>query len=156
MLNTYCFVLSVKEMQMENQGMILALVNCFGTNIILLSARNLVKMREIGLEKFGWVQPDLHQPEVHRTVRCSGWLPRRTGHSQKNSACRGYNLSDCPVCSAISGRRVDLANGYQAAPDCPVGHERRGCNGRLRQKRKEITRCTLSDGTPDCPLCLRT
>jgi hypothetical protein len=38
---------------MENQGMILALVNCFGTNIILLSARNLVKMREIGLEKFG-------------------------------------------------------------------------------------------------------
>jgi hypothetical protein len=33
MLNTYCFMLSVKEMQMEMQGMILALVNCFGTNI---------------------------------------------------------------------------------------------------------------------------
>jgi hypothetical protein len=29
MLNTYYFVLSVKEMQMENQGMILAFVNCF-------------------------------------------------------------------------------------------------------------------------------
>jgi hypothetical protein len=29
MLNTYCFVLSVKEMQMELQGMIIALVNCF-------------------------------------------------------------------------------------------------------------------------------
>jgi hypothetical protein len=27
--STYCFVLSVKEMQMEKQGMILALVNCF-------------------------------------------------------------------------------------------------------------------------------
>jgi hypothetical protein len=56
MLNTYCFVwykLSVKEMQMEKQGMILASVNYFGTNIILLSARNLVKSREIGLEKFG-------------------------------------------------------------------------------------------------------
>jgi hypothetical protein len=29
MLNTYCFVLSVKEMQMENQGMILALSKLF-------------------------------------------------------------------------------------------------------------------------------
>jgi hypothetical protein len=29
MLNTYCFVLSVKEMQREKQGMIVALVNCF-------------------------------------------------------------------------------------------------------------------------------
>jgi hypothetical protein len=27
--STHCFVLSVKEMQMEKQGMILALVNCF-------------------------------------------------------------------------------------------------------------------------------
>jgi hypothetical protein len=29
MLNTYCFVISIKEMQMEKQGMTLALVNCF-------------------------------------------------------------------------------------------------------------------------------
>jgi hypothetical protein len=29
MLNTNCFALSVKEMQMEMQGMILALVNYF-------------------------------------------------------------------------------------------------------------------------------
>jgi hypothetical protein len=29
MLNMYCFVLRVKDMQMEMQGMILALVNCF-------------------------------------------------------------------------------------------------------------------------------
>jgi hypothetical protein len=58
MLNTYGFVLSVKEMRMENQGTILALVKFFGTNIILLSARNLVKTRQIVLEKFGWVQPD--------------------------------------------------------------------------------------------------
>jgi hypothetical protein len=29
MLSTYCFVLSVKEMQMKKQGMILVLVNCF-------------------------------------------------------------------------------------------------------------------------------
>jgi hypothetical protein len=53
MLNTYGFVLSVKEMRMENQGTILALVKFFGTNIILLSARNLVKTRQIVLEKFG-------------------------------------------------------------------------------------------------------
>jgi hypothetical protein len=29
MLNTYCFVISIKEMQMEKQGMTLALVNSF-------------------------------------------------------------------------------------------------------------------------------
>jgi hypothetical protein len=29
MLNTYRYVLSVKEMQMKKQGMILDLVNCF-------------------------------------------------------------------------------------------------------------------------------
>jgi hypothetical protein len=28
-------VLSIKEMQIKNQGMTLALVNCFGTNIFL-------------------------------------------------------------------------------------------------------------------------
>jgi hypothetical protein len=38
MPNTYCFgcyALSVKEMQIKNQGMTLALVNFFDTNILL-------------------------------------------------------------------------------------------------------------------------
>jgi hypothetical protein len=57
------------------------------------------------------------------------------------------------VVRAISGRCVDYANGHQAAPNCLVCHEGRGCNGRLRQKRKEIVHCSLSDGVPDCPVC---
>jgi hypothetical protein len=69
-------------MQMEKQGMILALVNCFWTNIILLSARNLLEMREIELEKFDSSELDLHQLVVRQTVwcapdsvRCLGWRP---------------------------------------------------------------------------------
>jgi hypothetical protein len=31
-------------------------------------------------------------------------------------------------------------------------HGRRGCNGQLRQKRKEIAHCSLSGGAPDCPV----
>jgi hypothetical protein len=37
----------VKETKMEKKGMILALVKKFDTNIILLSVRNLLKVREI-------------------------------------------------------------------------------------------------------------
>jgi hypothetical protein len=62
--------------------------------------------------------------------------------SRKFSAPRLYS-SDCPVCiglfgepaahtpmvgSAISGRRVDFANGHQAAPDCPVCHRTVRCS----------------------------
>jgi hypothetical protein len=56
---------------MKKQGMVLALVNYFGTNIILLIARNLLKVREIKLEKFGLGELDLHQHVVHRTVWCA-------------------------------------------------------------------------------------
>jgi hypothetical protein len=42
------------------------------------------------------------------------------------------------VARAIRARRVARANGRQGAPDCPVRQLPRGCNGRLRQKRKEI------------------
>jgi hypothetical protein len=35
------------------------------------------------------------------------------------------------VGKAISGRRVDFANGHQATPDCPVCQGGHGCNGRL-------------------------
>jgi hypothetical protein len=60
------------------------------------------------------------------------------------------------VDSAISGRRVTRANGHQAAPDCPVYQEGRGCNSWICQKRKEIVHCSLSSGVPDCPVCPRT
>jgi hypothetical protein len=62
--------------------------------------------------------------------------------SGKLSASRLYS-SDCLVCiglfsepaahtptvgSAISGRRVDFANGHQAASDCPVCHRTVRCS----------------------------
>jgi hypothetical protein len=41
-------------------------------------------------------------------------------------------------------------------PDCPLCHGAGGCNGQLRQKRKEITHCSLSGGAPNCPVRPRT
>jgi hypothetical protein len=56
------------------------------------------------------------------------------------------------VDSAISRRRVAYANSHQAAPDCPVCQGGRGCNSRLRQKRKEIVfvHCTVVHRTIRC------
>jgi hypothetical protein len=106
-----------------------------------------------------------HQPAVHSpdSVRCPGWHPGEQAALGKNSARRGYNSPDWPVCTglssksvtptptvgrAISGRHVDFTNGRKVTPDCPVCHKGRGCNSRLRQKRKEIVHC----GAPDCPV----
>jgi hypothetical protein len=67
---------------------------------------------------------------IHRTVRCAVGLS-------------GVPAAPAPtVGSAISGRRVARANGHQATSDCPVCQGGHGCNGRLRQKRKEITQCS--------------
>ena len=63
---------------------------------------------------------------VHRTVR---WCTGLSGEPTAASAT---------VDRAIRGRRVARANGRQGAPDCPVRQQARSCNGRLRQKRKEI------------------
>jgi hypothetical protein len=69
-----------------------------------------------------------HTPIIHQTVR---WC---TGLSGEPTAGR-----------AIGGRRVARSNGRQGAPDCPVCTGQCpvrqlpwSCNGRLRQKRKEI------------------
>jgi hypothetical protein len=51
---------------------------------------------------------------------------------------------------AISGRHMDFTNGRKVKLDCPVCHERRGCNGWLHQKRKEIVHCSLFGGALDC------
>jgi hypothetical protein len=87
-------------------------------------------------------------PVVHRTVSgASGWLPvnRPLGKNRRRTAiihrtvrwCTGLS-GEPTVGRAIHGRRVARANGRQGAPDCPVCHRARSCNGHLRQKRKEI------------------
>jgi hypothetical protein len=70
---------------------------------------------------------------IHRTVR---WCTGLSGEPTVASATVGR---------AIRGRRVARANGRQGAPDCPVctgqcpvRQPAQSCNGRLRQKRKEI------------------
>jgi hypothetical protein len=70
---------------------------------------------------------------IHRTLR---WCTGLSGEPTVASATVGH---------AIRGRRVARANGRQGAPDCPVCTEQCpvrqlpwSCNGRLRQKRKEI------------------
>jgi hypothetical protein len=70
---------------------------------------------------------------IHRTVR---WCTGLSGEPTVASSTVGH---------AIRGRRVASTNSRQGAPDCPVwtGHcpvhqLALRCNGRLRQKRKEI------------------
>jgi hypothetical protein len=70
-------------------------------------------------EKLNWKSlAESSQTEVHRTIRCSGWLPQRTAALGKSSARRGYNSPDCPVCH----RTVRCANRAHA-------------NGRQRNQR---------------------
>jgi hypothetical protein len=69
-----------------------------------------------------------HTAIIHRTVR---WCTRLSGEPTAASATVGR---------AIRGRHVARSNGRQGAPDCPVRQPARSCNGRLRQKRKQI--CT--------------
>jgi hypothetical protein len=67
-----------------------------------------------------------HTAIIHQTVRwCTGLSGEPTVASET-------------VSRAIHGRRVARANGRQGAPDCPVCHLARRCNGHLRQNRKEI------------------
>jgi hypothetical protein len=85
-----------------------------------------------------------HTAIIHRTVR---WCTGLSGEPTVASAT---------VSRAICGRRVARTNGRQGAPDClvctglcPVRQLARSCNGRLRQKRKEI-RTGLSTVTVRC------
>jgi hypothetical protein len=76
---------------------------------------------------------------IHQTVR---WCTGLSGEPTAASAMVGR---------AIRGRRVARANIRQGAPDCPVctgqcpmRQPPRICNGRLRQKRKEIAHQTAT------------
>jgi hypothetical protein len=102
---------------------------------------------------------------AHRTVRCArpasgeqatlGKVWRRTAIIHRTVRWCGLSgeptAASATVGRAIRGRRVAHANGRQGAPDCPVCTEQcpahqpaRRCNGRLRQKRKEIAHRTAT------------
>jgi hypothetical protein len=114
--------------------------------------------------------------DVHRTVRCD--ICAHANDRQRNQrVARGLRqrspgrtglsaVTSAPTPTigiTISGRHVDFANDHQGAPDCPVCHRTIwcatggcGCNGWLRQKRKEIVHCSPSGGAPDCLVRPRT
>jgi hypothetical protein len=75
-----------------------------------------------------------------------------SGKTQRIAAIIHWTVRCAPDCAHRTVRWASRANDHQATPDCPVWHERLGCNGRLRQKRKEIAHCSLSGGAPDCPV----
>jgi hypothetical protein len=124
------------------------------------------------MEKTWLQQPRLCSVWVHRTVRwCTGQCPvHQAGSGElaalgKNLTGYGYNSSDCPVCTGLSGEPTvgrangrlsdpretrGRANGREGAPDsvwCANGSK--SANGRLRQIRKEIR-------TGQCPVVHRT
>jgi hypothetical protein len=128
--------------------------------------------------KLDWRKPNLHQPAVAPncpmyTGQCP--VPRLACSTNsllsRKLGSHGYNSPDCPMCTGLSGVAVALTPRSTAQsvgdvwtspivtklhwtfPVCQGGH---GCNGWLRQKRKEITQCSLSGGAPDCPVCPRT
>jgi hypothetical protein len=112
-------------------------------------------------------------PVVHRTVSgAPGWSPVKrplSGKDQQRTAiihrtirwCIGLSgeptVASATVGRAIRERRVAHTNGRQGAPDCPVCHRARSCNGRLRLFRKAIAHrtatltvrwCTVLSGAP--------
>jgi hypothetical protein len=60
------------------------------------------------LEKFGYVQPNLHQPSVHRTVRLHKLVQQRTRCSRESARAPWLKIT------GLSG----------GAPDCPVSQQR--------------------------------
>jgi hypothetical protein len=136
------------------------------------------------LERDSFVSAKTSSVWVHRTVRwCTGQCPvRQAGSGElatlgKELTAYGYNSSDCPVCTGLSGeptvgrangRLRDLretrgqANGREGAPDCPV------CTGQcpVRQRLQGYPRSaspnkegnphrTVSGGAPDSVRCAR-
>jgi hypothetical protein len=81
---------------------------------------------------------------VHQTVR---WASR----AHANGRQRNLRVTRGP--RQRSPSRIALSG---VPPDCPVCQGVRGCNGRLRQKRKEIAHYSLSGGAPKCPVRPRT
>jgi hypothetical protein len=104
-----------------------------------------------------WGAPD--------SVRCQGWRPDEQSLSRKCWGLCGYNSSDCLVCQPCARPTVDRTINEWHGTQPTVRRSHRtircatgtgGCNGRLRQKRKEITQCSLSGGALDCLVRPRT
>jgi hypothetical protein len=127
------------------------------TNIFCLSARN---RKRKNCKRLGCVQPKSSSAWHTGLSGAPGWFPVNrplSGKVQRRMAIIHQTVRWCTrlfgepmVASAtvgrvIRGRRVARTNGRQGAPDCPVYTGQcpvcqlaRRCNGRLRQKRKEI------------------
>jgi hypothetical protein len=96
---------------------------------------------------------------------------QRTGYSRESWRSHSHNSPDCPVCTGLSSVAVAplqrsaarSAGDTWTSPTVTRSHRTvrcatgvGGCNGRLRQKRKEIARCSMSGSAPDCPVRPRT
>jgi hypothetical protein len=120
-----------------------------------LSARNSEKKRRKEPKRLGSVQPKLSSvwhtglscgaPDSVRCARLASGEQGTLGKNRRRMAIIYWTIRWCTELSseptfgrAIHGRRVARANGRQGAPDCPVCHWARSCNGHLHQKRKEI------------------
>jgi hypothetical protein len=94
-------------------------------------------------------------PEVLQKTKCIAGIIQRTVWWASRTHANGrqrIQRATCGLHQQLEGR-TRLSD---VPPDCPVCHERYGCNGRLRQKRKEITHYSLSGSAPDCPMRPRT
>jgi hypothetical protein len=121
--------------------------------------------------EMSWLkQPRLCSVWEHRTVRwCTGQcLVRQTGSVElaalgKSSVTFGYNSSDCPVCTGLSGEptvgRVICA-GHVAEPTARKGHRTVRCapdmSGAPTAPRLPTVGCAIEgkkSGTGQCPVC---
>jgi hypothetical protein len=109
---------------------------------------------------------------VHRTVSGARLAPSvnrpLSGRSQGVAATIHWTIRcapDCPICQRHAQPTVNrvISGRHVAQPTVSRWHRTVRCamrlvagNGRLRQRRKEIGRCSLSYGAPDCPVCPRT
>jgi hypothetical protein len=140
------------------------------TKRVCLSSKNSVKSSTKGAKEVELKQarlaPACNAPDCSV---CTGQCPVPRLERSTNSLLLGivgdvvakihwtvWCATDCPVSQQrphqrsiwqlARRRRVASANGHQPTPDCPVCHENRGCNCRLRQRRKEIDTVHYSVG----------
>jgi hypothetical protein len=120
------------------------------------------KRRKKKLKRLGSVQPKLSSvwhTGLSGVSGAPGWSPVKrplSGKDQRRTTiihwtvrwCTGLSgeptIASATIGRAISGRRVARTNGRQGAPDCPVRHRARSCNGRLRLIWKAIAHRTTT------------
>jgi hypothetical protein len=107
-------------MQIKEQGMYPDLVNCFWVLIYLSKCQEYCQVKRNWIGE-GWVQPNQHQPVVHRTVWwCTEQCPvprlarRRTRRSREKAMASRLKFT------GLSG----VHRTVRWAPDCPVSQSR--------------------------------